>query len=421
MKTGIPGPEGSLTKWQWSDVNQALTELAMDIRGPEAPATNSEWVYRFLRARANSIEGGTTEILQQHRGRARARAAEDEVRRRVNFDLTDDQQAIKSTAHDFLAARMKPEKLRELAEAGEYDDGLWGEMAELGWPGIFIGEEHGGQDLGVVELVILMEELGYSLAPSPFFSNAAAGLVIQHAGSDEQKERLLPGVASGEKRGTVGLVSRGVAALVPDADSADFVVLVDGDSASVVEPAEARARRHDRLHPALLADRGRRRRRGAWRATRAPRWALPRSRSRPSSWASRSGRWRWPWSTRRTASSSAARSGPTRPCRTSARRCCSRSRARALTSLYAAWAADHEPESLPLAASMAKAYASDAGWRVTAASLQVHGGIGFTWEHDLHFFLKRAKTDGHLFGDARHHRDQVAELAGLARSATASV
>ena len=67
--------------------------------------------------------------------------------------------------------------------------------------------------------------------------------------------------------------------------------------------------------------------------------------------------------------------------------------ARAAT-LYAAWAADNEPESLPLAASMAKAYASDAGWRVTASSLQVHGGIGFTWEHDLHFFLKRAKTDG---------------------------
>jgi alkylation response protein AidB-like acyl-CoA dehydrogenase len=64
MKTGIPGPEGSLTKWQWSDANQALTELAMDVRGPEAPITDSDWTYRFLRARANSIEGGTTEILR---------------------------------------------------------------------------------------------------------------------------------------------------------------------------------------------------------------------------------------------------------------------------------------------------------------------------------------------------------------------
>jgi hypothetical protein len=81
--------------------------------------------------------------------------------------------------------------------------------------------------------------------------------------------------------------------------------------------------------------------------------------------------------------------------------------------LYAGWAADHEPETLPLASAMAKAYASDTGWRVTASSLQVHGGIGFTWEHDLHFFLKRAKADGHLFGTASEHRERVAELAGL--------
>ena len=64
MKTGIPGPEGSLTKWQWSDANQALTELAMDVRGVEAPVVDDQWTYRFLRARANSIEGGTTEILK---------------------------------------------------------------------------------------------------------------------------------------------------------------------------------------------------------------------------------------------------------------------------------------------------------------------------------------------------------------------
>ncbi len=64
MKTGIPGPEGSLPKWQWSDLNQALTEYAMEVRGAEAPLADSEWTYRFLRARANSIEGGTTEVLR---------------------------------------------------------------------------------------------------------------------------------------------------------------------------------------------------------------------------------------------------------------------------------------------------------------------------------------------------------------------
>jgi alkylation response protein AidB-like acyl-CoA dehydrogenase len=64
MKKGQPGPEGSLPKWQWAEINQALTELSMDIRGDEGPASESEWTYRFLRARGNSIEGGTTEILK---------------------------------------------------------------------------------------------------------------------------------------------------------------------------------------------------------------------------------------------------------------------------------------------------------------------------------------------------------------------
>jgi alkylation response protein AidB-like acyl-CoA dehydrogenase len=86
--------------------------------------------------------------------------------------------------------------------------------------------------------------------------------------------------------------------------------------------------------------------------------------------------------------------------------------ARSLT-LYAAWCADAEPESLPAAAHMAKARASDTGWSVTASALQVFGGIGFTWEHDLQFLLKRAKVDGQLLGAPRGHRDRVAALAGL--------
>jgi alkylation response protein AidB-like acyl-CoA dehydrogenase len=64
MRNGVPGPEGSLGKWQWAEVNQALTELAMDVRGPRAVLQDDTWTYRFLRARANSIEGGTTEILK---------------------------------------------------------------------------------------------------------------------------------------------------------------------------------------------------------------------------------------------------------------------------------------------------------------------------------------------------------------------
>jgi alkylation response protein AidB-like acyl-CoA dehydrogenase len=87
---------------------------------------------------------------------------------------------------------------------------------------------------------------------------------------------------------------------------------------------------------------------------------------------------------------------------------------------YAAWCADSEPDSLAAASSMAKAYSSDAGWRVCGSSLQVHGGIGFTWEHDLHFYLKRAKTNAILYGSASEHRERLAELTLRPAATTAA-
>ncbi len=336
----------------------------------------------------------------------------------MNFDLSDDQQAIKSTARELLAARFKPEKVRQLAESATYDGALWREMAELGWAGIFLPERHGGQDLGTVELAILQEELGYALAPSPLFSNAAAGLVLEHAGTDEQKDRWLPGIASGEGLGTVGLLRDGAAPLVPDAADAEVIVLLDGQGGgTVVEAASADAepvqvldatRRYasvraqggaalagdvgpalDRIEVALAAEL-------VGVAQRALEMSVAYAKERHQF-----GR-------------------PIGAYQAVSHRCAQMlletESARSVT-LYGAWTADHEPETLPLAASMAKSYAADAGWRVSAAALQVHGGIGFTWEHDLHFFLKRAKADGHLFGSPRAHRDRVAALSGLAAAA----
>ncbi len=336
----------------------------------------------------------------------------------MNFDFTDDQQAIKRTAHDFLADRLKPDKRRELAEAGSYDDGFWNEIAELGWPGIFIEEDHGGQGLGAVELVILQEELGYALAPTPFFSNAAAGFLIQQAGSDEQKERWLPGIASGEARGTVGVVSNGEAVLVPDADSAAVIVLVDGESASAVEAGSAEVESRDtidstRRFSRVFANGGGEQLGGDVQAglDRAE-IALAAELVGISQWALETA-----------VAYAKERKQFDRPIgayQAVAHRCAQmmlETEGARSAVYYAGWTADNEPDTTALAASMAKAYAADAGWRVTASSLQVHGGIGFTWEHDLHFFLKRARTDGHLLGSARSHRDRVAELAGLSRAA----
>ena len=330
----------------------------------------------------------------------------------MNFDFTDDQRSIKSTAKEFLAARFKTDKLRELAEAGEYDDAIWNEMRELGWSGIFVDEAHEGQGLGIVELVILMEELGYALAPSPFFSNAAAGLVIQQAGSDEQKERWLPGIATGEARGAAGVLIDGRAPLVPDAEGAAVIVLLEpGGRATLVEPSAADIEPVDTIDStrkfasvstdggdALEGDVNG----GADRIATALAAELTGVAQRTMDFAVEYAKERKQFER------------PIGAYQAVSHRCAQMlmevESARALT-YFAAYAADSEPDELSLAASTAKAYASDAGWRVSASSLQVHGGIGFTWEHDLHFFLKRAKTDGHLFGTARQHRDRVAELS----------
>ena len=255
----------------------------------------------------------------------------------MNFDFTDDQQAIKRTAKELLAARFKPERVRELAEAGEYDDGAWKEMCELGWPGIFIDEEHGGQGLGIVELVILMEELGYALAPVPFLSNAAAGLALQFAGTDEQQERWLPGHRLGRgarhRRACCATARRGSC---PTPTRAEVIVLIapGGERwwSRRRRPRSSRSRRWT-ARAASRACAPTAASRSAGDRSPRPTGSSPRCPPSRSEWRRR--RWRWPWSTRATASSSAARSAPTRPSRTAARRCCSRWRARARARYYA--------------------------------------------------------------------------------------
>jgi len=339
----------------------------------------------------------------------------------MNFDFSDDQQAIKRTAHDLVASRFKADTVRELAEAERYDDSLWGEVAELGWAGIFVSEDLGGQGLGMVELAILAEELGYAAAPLPFLANAAAGLALEHAGGEAQRERWLPGIASGETRGAAGMLRDGIAQLVPDADSAGVIVLLDRDGGVVLEPSDCeiepvpaidQTRRYARVTP----------REGAGEPLGgdvAP--ALDRIATvvaaeivgvsqRGMEMAVEYARDRQQFGR------------PIGAYQAVSHRCADMLRevesARS-TTYWSAWAADAEPETLPLASAMAKAYASDAGWNVTSSALQVLGGIGFTWEHDLQFFLKRAKVDGALFGSAGEHRERVAALSGLGAAVAA--
>jgi alkylation response protein AidB-like acyl-CoA dehydrogenase len=360
------------------------------------------------------------------------------------FDLTDEQQAIKATARDFLAARYKSARVRELAESEHgFEQSDWTEMAELGWPGLALPEEWGGQGLGVVELAVLFEEMGYALAPSPLLSTTVAGLALAANGTDEQRERWLRPLAAGEARGTVALFDAGTPAaiggfemeakadgegivldgekvLVMDAASADFLLvatadgrrhLVEREAGGMTVTAEPSIDPTRRLHsvrfdgvrvgPEATLN-------GAqpdylpilWRACVALAAESTGIAQRTMEMAVEYAKDRKQFGR------------PIGSYQAVSHRCAQMllETENSRSAVYgAAWAADAEPESLPLAASMAKAYASDAGWRVPDASIQVHGGIGFTWEHDLHFFLKRGKANAATFGDAKWHRDRVAD------------
>jgi alkylation response protein AidB-like acyl-CoA dehydrogenase len=322
----------------------------------------------------------------------------------MNFDFTQDQHDIKRTARDLLTARSTLEKVREAGEARKYDDALWRELCELGWPGIAIDEAHGGQGLGVVELMILSEELGYALASTPFLGSALAGVAIQAGGDDAQRERWLPGLASGEKRGALGAVG----SLVADAPGADVVVVVDGDGrwtlveGGAVEAVEAidPTRGYGRVDaPGSEALEGPIGDRPLVAISAELVGVCQRALEMTVAYVKDRKQFDTPVGAFQAVSHRAAQM------------LVLTEGARSAT-YYAGWAADADPERLPEAASMAKAAASDAGREVTAAAIQSHGGIGFTWEADVHWFYKRAQVDATLLGGAAAHRKRLARIVG---------
>jgi alkylation response protein AidB-like acyl-CoA dehydrogenase len=371
------------------------------------------------------------------------------------FDLTDEQQAIKSTANGFLASRFKSERIREIAASDDgFDAAGWKEMAELGWAGLALPEEWGGQGLGIVDLAVLFEEMGYALAPSPLLSNTVAGLALTFAGSDEQRERWLRPLAAGELRGAPALLDAGTAAvplefeLEAEADGDGLVLngektlVMDAASADFFLVATADGRRHivERgadgvtVKPEESIDLTRRLSSVKLDGVKvAPENTLP---GGPEDYL--------PVFHRACVALAAESTGlaqralemsveyakdrqqfgrPIGAYQAVSHRCAQMllETENSRSAVYgAAWAADAEPESLPLAASMAKAYSSDAGWRVPDMAIQVHGGIGFTWEHDLHFFLKRGRANAANFGDAKWHRERVAEAVLAGETAPAS-
>jgi alkylation response protein AidB-like acyl-CoA dehydrogenase len=274
-----------------------------------------------------------------------------------------------------------------------------------------VSEEHGGQGLGIVELAILLEELGYACAPVPFLGSALAALAIEHAGSPDQQQRWLPGLASGELRGALGAAD----GLIPDAPGADVVVVVDAATgtahvAESVEEVDAidPTRRHGRVGSgstgeALQGDVQAALDRALVAVSAELVGVCQRALDMTVDYVKERKQFGVPVGTFQAVHHSAAQM------------LIDTEGGRSAT-FYAAWAADAEPERLPMAAAMAKAWTSDGGRSVTGSAIQLHGGIGFTWEADVHWLYKRAQLDSALLGSAGAQRARIALLAGHARA-----
>ena len=378
----------------------------------------------------------------------------------MNFGFNEEQELLRNTARKFFENECPSDTVRRLMETPEgIDAQLWRKLAEQGWLGLIYPEPYDGMALGLVDLVVLMEEMGRAVAPGPYFSTVLlGGPAILEAGSDAQKKEWLPKIAAGDKRvalawmepsaqlGPAGVTLTavekggtytlsGIKLFVHDAHTADALVVAartrpgagaDGVSLFLVPkgtkglavtllPTMDQTRKLCEVAcsdvtvgaDALL---------GAAGAGWAP---LSRvlDRATVALCAEMCGGAQKVLDM--TVEYAKIRQAFGRPIGSyqgvkhrAADMLVDVENSKSIT-YYAAWALDEGSPEAPLAVSMAKAYVSDAFRRVAAAGIQLHGGIGFTWEHDLHLYFKRAKGSEFTFGDATHHRERVAQLVNL--------
>jgi len=379
----------------------------------------------------------------------------------MDFAFNDEQEELRSIARSFLEDRSGSEQVR-LAMESElgYDPQVWKQIgAELGWTSVIIPEEYGGLGLGYVELVALLEVMGGALLCAPFFSSVClGGNALLVAGSEEQKREHLPGIAEGDVRATLavseanGLWSADGIEATARADGGDFVLdgrktfVIDGHCADLLVIAARREGTRGEEGISLFAvpadqpgierralatvDQTRRQAEIGLSGVRVPASALM---------GDEGAGWMPLAKTLQLAAVALAAEqvGGAQQCLDSAvayakeriqfgrpigsfqaikHKCADMmvavESARS-ASYYAACVAAEDGAELPLVASLAKATCSDAYFRCAADCLQIHGGVGFTWEYDVHLYFKRAKSSETLLGDAAYHRELVAQRIGL--------
>jgi alkylation response protein AidB-like acyl-CoA dehydrogenase len=377
----------------------------------------------------------------------------------MDFGLSEDQVMLQRSAAEFLSSECPPSFVREVTRDEEgYPRALYKQMAELGWPGLIVPEQYGGAGMSFLDLALLLEQMGRAVVPGPFFSSAVlATLAIQHGGSSAQKKAWLPRLAAGDVVATLALLeasdrldAAGIAArarkagknfrlsgekmFVTDAHVADLMIaafrtagrgeegvtlfLVPRDTPGVTvaplpsvdltrRPMEVRFDDVELPASAVLGSPGK-----GWKtiarvldaaaiglaadslggAERALEMAVEYSKVREQ-FGKVIGSFQ---AVKHLAAEMVSEVEP----------------ARSLV-WYAAYAFDALPREAPRAAAMAKACLGDVYSRTTNRAVQIHGGIGFTWEHDLHFWFKRAKWNEFAFGDPTYQRERLAELANF--------
>ena len=379
----------------------------------------------------------------------------------MDLGFNQEQQLLRATARTFLESECTSEFVRaRMAEPAGVTDEFWAKLAEQGWLGLIYPEEYGGAGLGFVDLTVLMEEMGRAVMPGPFFATVLqGGLTILEAGSAAQKKEWLGKISAGEAKATLAFTEpnarwdaaavtvtareaggkftlSGTKLFVLDAHLADVLMVVartregkrpeEGLSLFLVPkgakgldvkllPTMDQTRKLCEVTftdvvvgpDALMGARD-----GAW----AP-LARVLDRATVALCAEMcGGAQRVLDMTTEYAKIRVAFGKPIGSYQGVKHKAADMlveiENAKSLT-YYAAWAVDENVPEAPLAASMAKAYVSDAYRKAAGSGIQLHGGIGFTWEHDLHLYFKRAKSSEFTFGDATWHRERVAQLINL--------
>ena len=370
----------------------------------------------------------------------------------MDFDLNETQKLFKDSARELFAQECPPAVVREMIESGQsYSEEIWQKLVEQGWTGLMFGEEDGGMGLGMVEMAVAFEEMGRALVPGAFLSTVAlAGPVIQKACSPAYRTKRLTDICEGRAKATVAILEasaswdldavrlpaeatdggyklNGKKLFVPDASMSDYIITIARVGADIVICFVDRQSPGVSIKPMPSIDTTRHLYEvGFSDVLVAPEDAMVNSLAARAALehaldvatlalsAEMVGGMQWIMDTSVEYAKTRKQFGkPIGQFQAIQHHCANMllmtESARSAV-YYAAWLMGNNSEEARVAVSVAKAYASDSYREVGNLGIQVHGGIGFTWDEPMHFYYKRAKASELMFGDATYHRERIAKL-----------